>query len=87
MKWFMKSIEIKFRYWGDMVKANVFEQEDSRGVVYPIKLNGDYFFTLRYNEQQEWMIVKENNGITPRVDKELLNRILKPLEIKLKYAA
>ena len=87
MKLFMKSIEIKFRYWGDMVKANVFQQEDARGVVYPIKLNGDYFFTLRYDEQDEWMIVKEKNGITPRVDKELLNRILKPLEMKLNYAA
>ena len=84
---FMKSIEIKFRYWGDMVKANVFQEEDARGVVYPIKLNGDYFFTLRYDAQNEWMIEQEKNGITPRVDKELLNRILKPLETKLKYAA
>jgi len=83
----MKSIEIKFRYWGDMVRASVFQQEDARGVVYPIKLNGDYCFTLRYDEEKEWMIVKEKNGITPRVDKELLNRILKPLESKLKYAA
>lgn len=87
MKLFMKSIEIKFRYWGDMIKANVFQQEDARGVVYPIQLNGDYMFTLRYNESDEWMVVKEKNGITPRIDKELLNRILKPLEVKLKYAA
>ena len=87
MKWFVKSIEIKFRYWGDMVKANVFQQEDVRGVVYPIKLNGDYFFTLRYDEENEWMVLKEKNGITPRIDKELLNRILKPLETKLNYAA
>ena len=87
MKWFMKSIEIKFRYWGDMVKANVFEEEDARGVVYPIKLNGDYIFTLRYDAQHEWMIEKEKNGITPRIDKELLNRIVKPLETKLRFAA
>ncbi len=87
MNLFMKSIEIKFRYWGDMIKANVFQREDARGVVYPIQLNGDYCFTLRYDEQDEWMIVKEKNGITPRVDKELLNRILKPLEVKLNYAA
>ena len=83
----MKSIEITFRYWGDLVKANVFQKEDARGVVYPIELNGDYFFTLRYNEQNQWMIEKEKNGITPRIDKELLSRILKPLESKLKYAA
>jgi hypothetical protein len=87
MKSFMKSIEIKFRYWGDMVMASVFEQEDAQGVVYPIKLNGDYFITLRYDQEKEWMIVKERNGITPRVDKELLNRILKPLESELKFAA
>jgi hypothetical protein len=87
MKSFMKSIEIKFRYWGDMVMASVFEQEDALGVIYPIKLNGDYFFTLRYDQENEWMIVKERNGITPRVDKELLNRILKPLESELKFAA
>ena len=87
MKAFMKSIEINFRYWGDMVVANVFQEEDYRGVVYPIKLNGYYFFTLRYTEKNEWMIVKERNGITPSIDKELLNRILKPLETKLNYAA
>ena len=87
MKAFMKSIEIKFRYWGDMVKANVFQDEDARGIVYPIKLNGDYFFTLRYDEEHEWMIVKERNGITPRVDKELLSRILKQLESKLRFTA
>ena len=87
MRAFMKSIEIKFRYWGDWVKASVLEQEDARGVVYPIKLNGDYFFTLRYDAEKEWTIVKEKNGITPRIDKELLSRILKPLESKLRFAA
>ena len=87
MNAFMKSIEIRFRYWGDVVKANVFREEDYRGVVYPIKLNGSYFFTLRYTEKNEWTIVKENNGITPAIDKELLSRIVKPLETKLNYAA
>jgi len=87
MRGFMKSMDIKFRYWGDMIRASIFEQEDARGVVYNIKLNGDYFFTLRYDEQNEWKIMKEKNGITPRIDKELLNRILKPLETELKYAA
>jgi hypothetical protein len=87
MKAFMKSIEINFRYWGDMVVANVFQEEDYRGVVYPINLNGYYFFTLRYTEKNEWMVVKERDGITPSIDKELLNRILKPLETKLNYAA
>jgi hypothetical protein len=87
MNSFMKSIEINFRYWGDVVKADVFQEEDNRGVVYPIKLNGYYFFTLRYTEQNEWTIVKERNGITPSIDKELLSRILKPLETQLNYAA
>ncbi|GAC1449875.1 MAG: hypothetical protein NVSMB7_11980 [Chitinophagaceae bacterium] len=87
MMLFMKSIEINFRYWGDTVKASIFQQEDYRGVVYPIKLSGDYFFTLRYTEKNEWTILKENSGITPAIDKELLNRILKPLETKLNHAA
>jgi hypothetical protein len=87
MKAFMKSIEINFRYWGDVVVANVFQEEDYRGVVYPIKLNGCYFFTLRYTEKNEWMVVKERNGIRPSIDKELLSRILKPLETQLHYAA
>lgn len=87
MKVFMKSIEINFRYWGDVVVANVFQEEDYRGVVYPIKLNGYYFFTLRYTEKNEWMVVKERNGIRPSIDKELLSRILKPMETQLHYAA
>jgi hypothetical protein len=87
MKVFMKSIEINFRYWGDVVVANVFQEEDYSGVVYPIKLNGYYFFTLRYTEKNEWLVVKERNGIRPSIDKELLSRILKPLETQLHYAA
>lgn len=87
MKSFIKSIEINFRYWGDIIKADVVQEEDNLGVVYPIKLNGHYFFTLRYTEKNEWAIVKERNGITPSIDKELLNRILKPLETQLNYAA
>jgi hypothetical protein len=87
MRSFMKSIEISFRYWGDMVKASVLQEEDNRGVVYPIKLNGYYFFTLRYTEKNEWTVLKENDGNTPAIDKELLNRILRPLENKLHYAA
>jgi len=87
MRSFIKSIEISFRYWGDMVKASVFQEEDNRGVVYPIKLNGYYFFTLRYTEKNEWTVLKENDGNTPAIDKELLNRILRPLETKLHYAA
>jgi hypothetical protein len=87
MRSFIKSIEINFRYWGDMVKASVFQEEDNRGVVYPIKLNGYYFFTLRYTEKNEWTVLKENDGNTPAIDKELLNRILRPLETKLHYAA
>ncbi len=87
MKSFMRSIEINFRYWGDTVKANIFQEEDYRGVIYPIKLNGYYFFTIHYTEKNEWMVMKERDGITPAIDKELLNRILKPLETKLNYAA
>jgi len=87
MRSFMKSIEINFRYWGDLVKASVFQEEDNRGVVYPVKLNGYYFFTVRYTEANEWTVLKENDGITPAVDKELLNRILKPLETQLHHAA
>jgi hypothetical protein len=87
MKSFAKSIEINFRYWGDVVKANVVQKEDNSGVIYPITLNGYYFFTVRYTEKNEWAIVKERNGISPSIDKELLNRILRPLEMQLHYAA
>ncbi len=87
MRSFMKSIEINFRYWGDVIRASVLQQEDNRGVVYPIKLNGDYFFTLRYTETNEWTVLTENDGITPSIDKELLSRILKPLETQLRHAA
>jgi hypothetical protein len=84
----MKSIDVKFRYWGDMIKASILQEEDNRGVVYPIQLNGDYFFTLRYTEKNEWTIVRERNGLIPHIiDKELVNRIIKSLENELKFAA
>lgn len=83
----MKSVEISFRYWGDWVNARVHQRKDAAGILFPIELNGDYFFTLRYDQQKQWMVVKERNGITPKVDRELLNRILKPLETKMNFAA
>jgi hypothetical protein len=87
MKAFMKSIEINFRYWGDTIVASVFSKEDKSGVVYPIKLNGNYCFTLRYTQDNKWTVVKERNGLNPSVDQELLSRILKTLETELEYAA
>jgi hypothetical protein len=87
MKSFMKSIDIKFRYWGDMVTASVYQEENNHGVVYPIKLNDNYFLTLHYTEKNEWVVLREKNKTTLKIDKELLSRILKPLEQELKYAA
>lgn len=87
MKLFMKSIEISFRYWGDWVNARVHQKKDAGEMLFPIELNGDYLFTLRYDQHNKWIVVKERNGLTPKIDRELLNRILKPLERKMELAA
>ena len=76
-----------FRYWGDWVRASIFQKEDANGVTYPVELNGDYFFTVRYDQEKKWMILKDRNGINPKIDKELLNRIIEGFENKLKMAS
>lgn len=51
------------------------------------KLNNTYAFTLYLDENKEWLLMREHNGISPTVETELLTKILKKLERKLKYAA
>jgi hypothetical protein len=83
----METIEMNVNYGGAPVEVKLYPEELFIGTIYPVEMEGNYAFTLSFNEDQEWSILREPNGITPEVDNELYKKILKNLQLQLKYAA
>jgi hypothetical protein len=83
----METIEMDVQYAGAPVAVRLYPDELFTGTIYPVELNGNYAFTIQFTEDQDWTIMRESNGITPEVDNGLLKKILKNLELQLKYAA
>lgn len=83
----MNPIEIKIDYRGALINIKTCSDENYLGTIYPIELNNIYSFTLHLDENEEWSIVRENNGITPTIDNDLFNNIIKKLKRKLRYTA
>jgi len=69
------------------VEVKLYPDENVLGAIYPVEMEGNYAFTIYFNEDDEWSIMREPNGITPEVDDELLKKILKNLQLQLRYAA
>jgi hypothetical protein len=83
----METIEMNVTYAGAPVEVRLYPEEHFSGTIYPAELDGNYTFTLHFDEEDEWSIMREPNGLTPQVDSELLKKILKNLELQLRYAA
>lgn len=83
----MEPIKIQFDYHGAPIEAKIHPDQNYLGTIYPIELNNIYSFTLHVDENEEWRIIRENNGITPIIDSDLFNNIIKKLKRKLRYAA
>ena len=83
----MKTISMNINYGGTQVKVRLYTDQDCRGIIYPVEMDGNYSFTLFCNEEEEWDIMREGNGITPHVENELFGIIVKKLEYQLRYAA
>ena len=83
----METIEMNVHYGGAPVAIKLYPDESFLGSIYPLEMEGTYAFNLYFNEEEEWSIMREPNGITPEVDNELLKTILKNLQLQLRYAA
>lgn len=83
----METIEMNVQYGGVPVAVKLYPDENFLGSIYPVEMEGNYAFTIYFNEEEEWSIMREPNGITPDVESELLKIILKNLQLQLRYAA
>ena len=83
----MKMIEMTVKHVGSEVDINILPEENCAGTIYPVEANGKYVFTFLENEDGEWSVMRENNAVTPSVEKELYNTILKKLHYELLYVA
>lgn len=83
----MKTMEMSILYAGTTIEATINPEEICAGTVYPVETEGAYLFTLLEDEDGEWSIMREKDGITPMVEKELYDAILKEIRYQLRYAA
>ena len=83
----MEKIEMSVNFAGAPVEVKLYPDEHFLGTIFPVEMDGNYAFTISLNEDDEWSIMREPNGETPEVDNELLKKILKNLQLQLKYAA
>lgn len=80
-------LELTVNYGGAPVAVTIFEEENIVGTIYPIELNGNYAFTFFINEDDDWDVLKESNGIKPDIEPSLKRELLRKLRIKLRDAA
>ena len=83
----MKMIEMTVKHVGSEVDINILPEENCAGTIYPAEANGKYVLTFLEDEDGEWSVMRENNAVTPSVEKELYNTILKKLDYELLYVA
>lgn len=83
----MKMIEMTVKHGGSEVDINILPEENCAGTIYPAEANGKYVLTFLEDEDGEWSVMRENNAVTPSVEKELYNTILKKLHYELLYVA
>lgn len=83
----MKNIEIILSYRGAEVSISICPEENFLGTLYPVEMNDQYSFTIFLNEDEEWTIMREEDGTTAFVDGDLLKPLLKKLVYELQYAA
>lgn len=83
----MEIIEITVQYAGAPIEVKLYPEENFLGTLYPVEMEGKYSFTLSYDEDDTWSVLREPNGRTPEIDAELFNKILKNLQHRLRYAA
>jgi hypothetical protein len=82
-----QGIELNIDYGGTPVNTFVQVEEICAGTIYPVEMNDHYAFTFLEDEDGKWSVMREQDGITPLVEKELYDTILKKLRYELKYAA
>ena len=83
----MKNIEMNVKYAGADLAINILPEENCHGIIYPVEADGKYVFTFLEDEDGKWSVMRENHPVTPSVENELYDTILKKLHYELLYVA
>ena len=83
----MKMIEMTVKHGGSEVDINILPEENCAGTIDQVEANGKYVFTFLEDEDGKWSVMRENHPVTPSVENELYDTILKKLHYKLLYLA
>jgi hypothetical protein len=83
----MELIEIIFNYKGALIEAEIYPEDNCKGLLYPVNLNGVYSFTLSFNDEEGWNVMRESDGMIPVVEDELFGLISRQLKWELNHVA
>ena len=83
----MNAIQMTVDFRGGNIDIKAFPEQHCIGALYPVNMNGNYAFTIYNDDNEDWGILREDNGETPEVDQELYKTILKQLKWELQYDA
>ena len=83
----METFEMTINYAGAPVSIRISHEENFLGTIYPVEMEGNYAFTIYFNEEEEWSVMREADGTTPAIENELFIKIIKNLQLQLRYAA
>lgn len=68
-------IELNFKYKGALIAGYASAEEDYNGWTYTIDLDDYLSFRIYYDDNEEWVILRDKNAISPDVDDELIAKI------------
>jgi hypothetical protein len=81
----MELVEIIFNYCGALIEVQIYPENNFRGFIYRVEINGKYAFRLAFTDDDEWMILQGSNVKAPQVGSELSRMILKQLKWELNH--
>ena len=72
-------VELNFKYQGAIIEGYATAEEDYNGQTYSIELN-EMSFKIYYDDNEEWVVLRDKHAISPNVDEELLKKIINQIE-------
>lgn len=71
----MDVVELSFKYQGAQIEGYATAEEDYNGWTYSIELDDHLSFRIYFDDNEEWVILRDKNAISPAVDDELIAKI------------
>ena len=73
-------VELNFKYQGAVIEGHATADEDYNGWTYSIELSDQMSFRIYHDDNEEWVVLRDKNAVSPDVDEELLKKIISQIE-------